>query len=870
MNITSTGSRTGRDEKFVAAPSHNRRTLATTMPHLTDKHIFMKYQNTYLGTMLFCVLLLCSSCATQSIIRKSQKLEACGQYYQAYNNLVQGLAAHPTDEKLIAEKARVGEKFTLEILKTEASTPTNNLVRRIQLLVAATGVDSTNHDEVVKLLGDLQSIRSNVLRTAESLTNANDLSAMLDKAEPLLVYVNTDSELNDKLIKSPLIVGKAVMLLNQTVSSNDLHQARILCLRCINVWGNAEFEPIKTKINMQLRREGIKSIEPAQIPDASFGNKSVYHLISVLFNPDDKEEVEAYRQNEKQFINTELPNAKVFVLGALSKEEKEYFEAKIFPTNANEVSPYMDATATNATTFFINFNVTDSAFKLGGEASVGYSKYYVGQNQVPNPNYDFYAVQYQQALAQQQGANNNYAINPNVFTAIVAGRATENARAAANALASTPRYNSVPVYQDYEIKQRTLTAACHIQADLQVFDGVSSSNLCSAHIDNTDKFTFKEVGGVNPNDSLGFKNISAPTEWGESCLENFVLAQLDSAAVKLMDLYNEAALKKINDAKLEGHSQTEIELALAMAFKSTKCQLAEQASLQDWVNDKEMPELQAQLDSMCFDNKNISRDQLWNHMVVEVMTQLGGIVTPLNQSLGEELSKANALELQQSQIVLAKPTNDLTSLNLVGTKKNLSPTTHVNSALKTVLAATVTVFTDDGSGSGFVISTNGYLVTNNHVIEGAKRVLIAGQDGKKVTAEVVDFNEARDLAILKVSEGNWSAVQLGDMDNVGIGETVFVIGSPGGVDSVLEFTATRGIVSSVRDFASEANPNIKVQYIQTDAAINSGNSGGPLVNEAGKVIGVNTLHFVGLGTQGLGFAISVDEIKKLYFRYLDK
>jgi len=374
---------------------------------------------------------------------------------------------------------------------------------------------------------------------------------------------------------------------------------------------------------------------------------------------------------------------------------------------------------------------------------------------------------------------------------------------------------------------------------------------------------------VNPNDHLGFKNKSAPTGWGESCLEKYVIAQLDAAAVKLADIYNEATLRRVKDAKMDGHPQAGIDLALALAFKFEKCRSVEQGNVQDWVSGKEIRDLKDQFDSLCFENKNISRDQLWKHMASDVMSQLGGIVTPLNQSVGEELSKANALELQQSQTTLTKPTNDLASLTLVGTKRNLSSTTHVSSALKAVLAATVTVFTDNGSGSGFVISTNGYLVTNYHVIEGASRLLIAGQDGKKITAEVVDSNEARDLAILKVSEGSWSAVPLGDMDNVGMGDTVFAIGSPGGVDTVLEFTATRGIVSSVRDFPSAANPNIKVQYIQTDASINSGNSGGPLVNDAGKVIGVNSSKIVGVGKQGLGFAISVDEIKKLYFRYLN-
>jgi hypothetical protein len=599
------------------------------------------------------------------------------------------------------------------------------------------------------------------------------------------------------------------------------------------------------------------------------GNQAVYHLVSVLLNPDDNEEIEVYRQCDRALLKSILPDAKIFVLGALSKSENEYFQSKFFSTNAGNVPYYVPATATNLTIFFVNFNVTDSAFKLSSDDQPAYSKYYAGDTQVPNPNYDFCYIQYQQALSRQQSANYASSVNGGLLYALVAIQAAKNANAAATALANTPRYNSVPVYQDYEIKQRILTADCHIQAELQIFDGISGSNLCSTPIDNNEKFTFKETAGVNPSDHLGFSNESAPTGWGESCLRKFVITQLDAAAVKLADSYNEATLHKLNDAKLDGHSQTAIELALDLAFRSEKCKSAEQGDMHDWVSTREMRDLKDQFDSLCFENKDLSRDQLWNQMVHEVMSQLGGIVTPLNQSVGEELSKANALELQQSQITLAKPTNDLASLTLVGTKKTLSATTHVNSALKAVLEATVTVFTDKCTGSGFVISTNGYFVTNQHVIDGASRVLIAGQDGKKITAEVVDSNESRDLAILKVSEGSWSAVQLGDMDNVGMGDTVFAIGSPGGVDTVLQFTATRGIVSSVRVLPSATNPNINVQYIQTDAAINSGNSGGPLVNDAGKVIGVNSWKIVGVGKQGQGFAISVDEIKKLYFRYLN-
>lgn len=102
-----------------------------------------------------------------------------------------------------------------------------------------------------------------------------------------------------------------------------------------------------------------------------------------------------------------------------------------------------------------------------------------------------------------------------------------------------------------------------------------------------------------------------------------------------------------------------------------------------------------------------------------------------------------------------------------------------------------------------------------------------------------------------------------------VGDSVYALGSPGGAqDTLLEFTATKGVVSGIRDFPSEANPNVNVQYLQTDAAINAGNSGGPLVNEAGRVIGVNTSKIVGASTQGLGFAVSIDEVKKLFYRYL--
>ncbi len=227
------------------------------------------------------------------------------------------------------------------------------------------------------------------------------------------------------------------------------------------------------------------------------------------------------------------------------------------------------------------------------------------------------------------------------------------------------------------------------------------------------------------------------------------------------------------------------------------------------------------------------------------------------------------MALRKSQIVLVRPTEDLSDRLLSPSKPPSSASTHTSTTLEAAMRATVTVLTNRGSGSGFLVSANGFVVSNHHVVEGATRIIVADSNGKKTTAEVIAFNASRDLAILKLSEGPWAPLQLGDIDAVKIGEPVYAIGSPGGLENtVLQQTVTRGVVSGIRDFTSEANANIKVEYIQTDAAINSGNSGGPLVDEAGKVIGVNTLKIVGRGIEGLNFAISVNEIKKLFFRYL--
>ncbi|MFH1708752.1 MAG: Do family serine endopeptidase [Planctomycetota bacterium] len=182
-------------------------------------------------------------------------------------------------------------------------------------------------------------------------------------------------------------------------------------------------------------------------------------------------------------------------------------------------------------------------------------------------------------------------------------------------------------------------------------------------------------------------------------------------------------------------------------------------------------------------------------------------------------------------------------------------------------------FKQRGEGSGMFVTTDGYVITNNHVIEGADKITVGLADGRRFEAAVVGKDAPSDLALLKVkAEGAvFIPVILGDSGRVRVGETVVAIGNPLG----LENTVTMGVVSALgRSHVTPGGEDAYENYIQTDAAINRGNSGGPLFNLKGEVIGVNAVIATeggnGAGNIGIGFAIPVNMVKYVMAQLKDK
>ena len=168
----------------------------------------------------------------------------------------------------------------------------------------------------------------------------------------------------------------------------------------------------------------------------------------------------------------------------------------------------------------------------------------------------------------------------------------------------------------------------------------------------------------------------------------------------------------------------------------------------------------------------------------------------------------------------------------------------------------------EGIGSGFIISEEGLVVTNYHVINGASEVKVILSDGQEVAAKVVNFDKEADLAVIDITDNIKmpGVAKLGDSSKLLAGEDVIAIGNPLGKE--FSKTVTKGIISSPnRELSVSGSPDDVEIFIQTDAAINPGNSGGPLINASGEVIGVNTAKKVGEEIEGIGFSIPINTVK---------
>ena len=202
---------------------------------------------------------------------------------------------------------------------------------------------------------------------------------------------------------------------------------------------------------------------------------------------------------------------------------------------------------------------------------------------------------------------------------------------------------------------------------------------------------------------------------------------------------------------------------------------------------------------------------------------------------------------------------------------------NVNSTVGVTTSVTTTNFwgmrtNSAAAGSGFIISADGYIVTNYHVVEGGSEIKVAAYDGQTYDATLVGYDESNDVAVLKINATGLTPVVMGSSDSLNVGDEVLAIGNPLGE---LTFSLTKGSVSAL-DREVTLSSNVTMNLIQTDAAINSGNSGGALFNLYGEVVGITNAKYSGSGSSSeasvdnIGFAIPMDSVKNIISDIIEK
>lgn len=172
----------------------------------------------------------------------------------------------------------------------------------------------------------------------------------------------------------------------------------------------------------------------------------------------------------------------------------------------------------------------------------------------------------------------------------------------------------------------------------------------------------------------------------------------------------------------------------------------------------------------------------------------------------------------------------------------------------------------EGAGSGVIFRADGYIVTNNHVISGAKEIIVSLADGRSLKGKLIGADEVTDLAVVKVEASDLPVASFGDSDEIVVGEPAIAIGNPLGLE--FQGSVTSGVISALNRTLDISDKRVKL--LQTDAAINPGNSGGALVNADGQVIGINSAKVAANGVEGMGFSIPSNTVQAIIKELMEK
>lgn len=454
----------------------------------------------------------------------------------------------------------------------------------------------------------------------------------------------------------------------------------------------------------------------------------------------------------------------------------------------------------------LNFDIATSCeiSDATGPAQSVPSSYKAGVQQLANPEYALAQAQLADARANLAKVTLDQALSPPVggwagaAAGLTKGLAETRVSFAQRKLMQTPPFIENPVSAPYSAVKRTVTRSGTVRFRIRLNDaGTGFADTREASLNG--ELSDDEFTGVMPSDERGLQNKEATLPQASALFINV----MKSDAAELQRAMNELLQSALLARAQTGTDKTKRLGSLLFAYDVDP-------------------------------NSNL-------------ITPVAGIIKALSDTPITELLSV----IPPSPPAVSKPTRAIAATATGNTRVAVAAT---------ALRALVTITSPTGSGTGFLVSKGGLILTNAHVVEKATRLTARNMAGDEFLVSVVETDTPRDLALLRVTGWNADPLRLADADSVSVGEDVLAVGNPLG----LEGTVTRGIVSAKRRIDG-------IAVLQIDAAISPGSSGGPLLNEQGDVIGVTTWKINGQRTsaESLGFAVAASEIVKAFGQRLN-
>jgi len=530
--------------------------------------------------------------------------------------------------------------------------------------------------------------------------------------------------------------------------------------------------------------------------------------------------LEAYREFPFAGIASKLSEAKqhliksrpamfLFFSERISKETKE----ALFSSISFRYSPCYQASPNHKMEkedILLNIKCIDDSIEEAGRdnRNLPYSKFQNGTEQKANPKYDVVYQSYQQTKHYYDQIYLNYLANPSIISLFVLNEALKKLKVAEQNLLMVPRFVEVPRYDNYQYEKYSISVKSTMIYEYQLVDMQIKEEIGRRVIEREHLGEGTIIQQAHPNDANGIKNIDYPIQASIDLHESTKRELCASIAESIIqDL--KAALKN-KATKLNASGNT------ALAINS----LGQYAAL------------------------NPDEDVLVDNAEIKKKIDLaldGGKQFALQKDFSASGRKA-------PESILAR------KYDQSGLSQKQLPRLLVKEDVELLVSrsakAVVSIKTLMGEGSGFLIAADGQILTNYHVIEGFRDIIVVKQDGSKYFASIIKNDKSLDLALIKIEATNNTYLKLSNSSNANVGSSVIIIGSPFG----LEQSVTKGIISAKRPYLGKT-------LIQTDAAVNPGNSGGPLITMDGYVIGIVSQAIRKNIGEGLGFAISAEDIK---------